>query len=166
MLAYKILTILSLFISSVVFAQEIDLPSLRAEIESGPLAVELAPHVTAGSMQAIADILNRKDSCCQVDNFVTVFDLEEAVDPADWPQSGADQWRRDLWRDILLSVGLEEGINANATNLRAKVLLVFDPATNTRTNLMALQTRNGSRIEELFGVGVSVSHKQVAASLE
>jgi len=162
----KIFVIISLFISSVVFSAEIDLPSLKAEIESGPLATELAPHVTSGAMGIIANILNRKDSCCQVDNFITVFQLEEAVDPTDWPTPGADQWKRDLWRDILLSIGSDNKINANATNLKAKVLLIFAPATDTRTNLGALQTRDGSRIEQLFGVGVGVSHRQVANALE
>jgi len=167
MLVFKTLLIgLSLFISSVICYAQIDLPSLKVEIESGPLAIELAPHVAAGSTQIIADILNRKDSCCQVDNFITVFQLEEAVDPVDWPTPNNEQWKRDLWRDILLSVGLLGSINANATNLKAKVLQIFAPATNTRTNLAGLQTRNGSRIEELFGLNASVSHKQVAESLE
>jgi len=104
MLVFKTLLIgLSLFVYSVVFSAQIDLPSLKVEIESGPLATELAPHVSAGSTQTIATILNRKDACCQVDNFITAFEIVEAVDPADFPTASNEQWKRDLWRDIILS---------------------------------------------------------------
>jgi len=165
MLVCKFLVVLSLFISSVVFSQEIDLAALKTEMETGPLATEIAPLITAGSTQAIADVLNTPDVSRQIDNFVTAIDITEAVDPIDFPTASNEQWKRDLWRDILLSVSSEDEINANATNLKAKVLLIFSPATDTRTNLAALQTRNGSRIEVVFGLNLTVSHGQVAKAL-
>ncbi len=146
----------------------IDPIALKNEILIGPLSVEIAPHI--GPVQAkpistseIAKILNREDVAFQVDNFVTAFEIEEAVDPADWPQASADQWKRDLWRDVLLTVSSQTTINANATNLKAKVLLVFLPGTNTRTNLAALQTKATGRV--LFAFGESVDHRQVAIAL-
>lgn len=39
----------------------IDLAALKAEIQSGPLAAELAPLIAAGRFHAAADVLNRKD---------------------------------------------------------------------------------------------------------
>ena len=39
----------------------IDLAALKTEIQSGPLAAELAPLVAAGRFHAAADVLNRKD---------------------------------------------------------------------------------------------------------
>ena len=139
----------------------VDIQVLAAEISTDPTGLGYA-----GGDPDIADTINFVRVTIQLDNFVTAFDIEEAVVPNDWPQAGADQFKRDLWRDILLTVGEVGGpINANATNLKAKVLLVFDPATETRTALAALQTRDASRAEQLFGPGTIVTHKQVAQAL-
>jgi len=144
----------------------IDLAVLKTEINTDPTGLGLPALVTAGNHTEIARLLNEVKASIQVDNFVSAFDIEEAVDPADWPTPSNVQWKRDLWRDVLLSISSEVGeINANATNLKAKVQLVFDPATSTRTNLAALQTRDGSRIQELFGSDEQVSHGTVSEAL-
>ena len=101
----------------------IDLAALKTEVNTDPTGLGYAPHVTSGAINRVADLLNEKLPSIQVDNFVTTFEIEEAVDPADWPTGGNKQWKRDLWRDVRLSVVSRESINANATNLKAKVLL-------------------------------------------
>ena len=147
----------------------IDPVVLKNEILTGPLAAELAVHVGPNptkpiSTNEIAKILNRVDVAFQVDNFVAAFDIGEAVDPGDWPKLGAEQWKRDLWRDVLLSVGVEGGaINANATNLKAKVVLVFAAGSNTLANLAALRTKAVGRVQ--FAFGESVDHRQVAIAM-
>jgi len=143
----------------------IDLPTLKTEVNSDPTSLGLAVHVTSGDLGEVGRILNERKSSIQVDNTISSFDLEEAVDPADWPTPGNAQWKRDLWRDILLSISSIGEINANASNLKAKVLLVFDPGTNTRSNLAALQLRDGSRIEEVFDPNDVVTHFQIAEAL-
>jgi len=139
-----------------------DIAALGTEITDDPTGLGYAGQSDA----AIALLINGAQVAIQLDNFVTAFDIVEAVVPGDFPTAAGDQFKRDLWRDILLTVGSETGgINANATNLKAKVLLVFGPATTTRTNLAGLQTRNGSRSEQLFGRDTLVVHQDVAKSL-
>jgi len=143
----------------------VDLTALKSEIQADPTSRGYASHVTTGAHDEIAKLLNAIQVSIQVDNFVTAFDIDEAVESADWPAANSEQNLRDLWRDILLSVGAEGTINANATNLKDKVLAIFLPGTNTRTNLAALQTRDGSRAEELFGVDTTITHTQVSQAL-
>ena len=147
----------------------IDPVALKNEILTGPLSTELATHVGPNptkpiSTSEIARILNRVDAAFQAANFVSAFELEEAIVPSEWPIAGNEQWKRDLLRDILLSIGTEAGgvINADATNLKAKVLLIF-PAGATRTALAALQTEATSRA--LFLFGESVDHERVALAM-
>lgn len=146
----------------------IDPIALKDEILTGPLSAEIAPHI--GPVPAkpigpneIAKILNRVNAAFQIDNFVNAFDIEEAVDPVDWPTAGNEQWKRDLWRDILLSIGSDRPINANATNLKAKILLIFSSGSATRTALAALQTQDASRV--IFQFGESVDHRQVSIAM-
>ena len=133
----------------------VDIAALKSELTLDPESLGYASHVSGGSGTEIAKLINQPDSARQFDNLVTAFDMEEAVDPADWPTPGNEQWKRDLWRDILLSIGATGAINANATNLKGKVQLIFGAGTPTRSNLTALQTRDGSRAEELFGENVT-----------
>jgi len=143
----------------------IDLAELKTETTDDPTGLGLALHVASGSTSELEKILNEKMASIQVDNFVSAFDIEEAVDPADWPTGGNEQWKRDLWRDILLSIGPEGSINANATNLKAKVLMVFASGTPTRTALAALRTRDGSRVEQLWGLNEYAPHGMIAEAL-
>lgn len=76
------------------------------ELTTGPLAAEIAPHITAGSDGAIADILNRKD--IQVYSKLTVGAF------ADW----------------LAVTGLRSAVEDHAANpvspLRANALSILD----------------------------------------
>ena len=56
-------------------------------------------------------------------------------------------------------------INVESANTRAAFLAMFTAGTTTRANLGALQTRDGSRAEELFGEGISIEVHRVAEAL-
>ena len=140
----------------------VDLAALKTEITTDPTGIYGS--VSPGHTQGFADAINQTRTTIQVDNFVSAFQIVEAVVPGEFPTAGADQFKRDMWRDIIVSVGELDSINANATNLKAKVLTVFAAGT-TRTNLAALQTRDGSRAEELFGLNTVITHHDVGLAL-
>ena len=136
---------------------------LNTELTTDPQSLGYVP--ADGDDVADAAIINLPRSGNQRDNFVSSFDIEEAVDAADWPSTNNEQFKRDLWRDVLLSAGFGGTINANANNVKAKVLVVFSAGSSTRTNLAALRTRDGSRAEVLWGDGSVVSFSAVAKAL-
>ncbi len=52
-------------------------------------------------------------------------------------------------------------INVRSANTRAAFLAMFAGGTATRTNLGAIQTKDSSRAEQLFGVGTRVSINRI-----
>jgi len=142
----------------------IDLVALNTEITTDPTGRGYAPFVSSGHTQGVADLLNEKQSAIRMDNFVTGTQLLEAVVTTDYPTTSAEQDKRDLWRDVLAAVISEGTINANATRIKTHVLQVFSGAA-TRSNLAALQTRDGSRAEVLFGRDSVVTHRNVGLAL-
>ena len=52
--------------------------------------------------------------------------------------------------------------DGSATPVRTNVISLFKSGTASLTRLAALETRDGSRVEDLFGRGVSVSDVDVA----
>ena len=137
---------------------------LNVELTTDPNTLGYNGSIIDGDDSGDADIINLPRLANQRDNLVSAVDIEEVVDPADYPNAGADQFKRDMWRDLLLAIGSEGQVNANGSKLKDKVLLVF-PAGVTRTNLAALQTRDGSRAEVIWGDGSNVTPKAIAIAL-
>ncbi len=136
---------------------------LGAELTTDPLGLGYTP--LDGDDQQDADAINLPRGVFQRDNLIDAIAVQEAVVAADYPQAAADQWKRDLWSDILRSVGFAGLINANEGKLKDKVQLVFSGATATLANLAALQTRDGSRAEVLWGDGSLVTTEAIAKAL-
>lgn len=53
-------------------------------------------------------------------------------------------------------------INVKSANVRAAVLSIFAAGTASRAALAALQTRKGSRAEQLFGSGTRITAEDLA----
>jgi hypothetical protein len=56
-------------------------------------------------------------------------------------------------------------ITITNANVRTILASIFGAGSATRTALLALQTRKGSRAEQLFGSGVTVSDNDIAIAL-
>ena len=50
------------------------------------------------------------------------------------------------------------------TPVIANFQVMFPAGSGTRARLIALASRNGSRAEQLFGVGVQITHADVSAT--
>lgn len=128
----------------------VDLTELRTELDTDPLGLGYAgmDDVTA------ADTINATVRSVERE-FLDSAEVVPAIDPAEWP---ADQAVRD---HLALVLGLDR-VNVREPNIRALFGGAFPAGSNTRDALVALQTRDGTRAEELFGLGASVTPSQVA----
>lgn len=79
---------------------------------------------------------------------IPAHEVIEAIVAADW--TALSQAEKDRI-SLVISAG---DINVQGTNTRAAFLQAFGAGTTTRSNLVALQTRPGSRAEQLFGQSV------------
>lgn len=119
-----------------------DYVALKAEIQAGPLAAELAPHIASGNDQAISDALNRIDAAVPVDR--DVVDSHEIIDatvPAEWGTLTASEKQR---YQTITGAGK---VNLRNPNIRAAFAAMFGAGTETRAALLAMVTRPGSRAE-------------------
>jgi len=90
---------------------------------------------------------------------IDTWEIIDATLPSEWAGlSNAEEARYNM----LISAGR---LNVKSANVRQAFADMFGAATQTRANLLALQTRPASRAEVLFGGGVIVSHLDVARAL-
>lgn len=141
-----------------------DYAALKTEIQTDPLGLgyDVSPtfYVTNEDDMAVAGLLNEVGGSSETiePDFVSAADAQAAVLGSEW--AGLSDVKQRGWLAI---VGLGE-IPVKNANIRAQITAIWDPGT-TRDNLIALQTRDASRAEALFGEGVTVSHTDVAIAL-
>ena len=134
----------------------IDPVELNDEILNGPFKAEIAPHITSGSDASIATILNQRRPGIIVDKpTITRDELLLAVNMNDVKTLGATE------RDILISFISVEGTPSKTVQELAQ----FFPPGAGRDRLDATTRRDGSRIEQRFGIGATVHHLQIAEAL-
>lgn len=134
--------------------------ALRTELQTDPTGLGYAPLITNGDDADLAALLNA------VRGTITVFrnDIEsgEIVGStvlSDFTTLTSSQ------QNYYLAIVSQPTVDATNTNLRTSLATLFPAGSTTRTNLQALAQRNGSRAEQLFGTGISVSTADVARAL-
>lgn len=138
----------------------IDYQALRNEIQNDPTAIGFAAMVTAGDTGAIADALNLSRVAINITrDVVPSYEVFDAIVPSEWAALSSQEKNRI---QLILSMGQ---VLVKGTNTRQAFLDAFSAGTTTRTNLAALQTRKGSRLEQLFGAGSSISYQEVGRAL-
>jgi hypothetical protein len=70
--------------------------------------------------------------------------------------------KREAWT-VVLSAG-DGQIDVSNAGIRNQIAAIWGAGTTTRANLIALQTRDCSRAEALFGAGISISHIDVGTA--
>jgi hypothetical protein len=137
-----------------------DYVALKAELQNDPQALGYAPFVANGSDQKLANLINAlKQTATVTRNLVPAYEVWEAIVPADWAALTSQEKQRV---ETILAMGM---VKVSGPNTRSAFLAAFGVGTPTRTNLAALQTKIGSRAEELFGEGVGVTNEDVAIAL-
>ncbi len=136
----------------------LSLAGLKIELQTDPNAYGYA--ATGGDEAAKAALLNQVRAQISISRgIVPAREVVEATVAAEWASLSAAEKQR--YQTI---TGAGE-VNTEAANIQAAFLAMFAGGTATRTALIALATRSGSRAEQLFGVGVVVSHQDIAAAL-
>ncbi len=135
----------------------IDPVALNDEILNGPFKTEIAPHVTSGSDASIAKVLNQRRPSI----IVTLLTISRdaillAVDLNDVKLLGATE------RDIFIRLISGEGIPGKTAQ---ELAAFFPPGNQSGVRLDAATRREGSAIEQRFGVGLVVPHLEIAAAL-
>ena len=133
--------------------------ALKTESTTDPQGYGYAVPYDRGSDSDVAYLLNQSRAVIRIDrDIVPAYEIYEAIVPGEWKALVADEKQRI---QTLLSMG---EVNAQGPNTRASFLATFVAGSQTRTNLAALQTRDGSRAEQLFGAGIAVTWQDVAAA--
>ena len=151
----------------------INYPALKSELQTDPAALGYAPLLAAGAQNQLAAVLNfLRDgtTACPVNNVVGAAisvnrgtietqELVEAVVQSEMPTNAAQ-------RDWLLMVCAGNRVRVDTgSTARAGLLAIFAAGTTTRANLTTVASRTGSRAEQLFGAGTSVTDSDVARAL-
>lgn len=138
----------------------INYPALKTEVQSDPNGYGYAAPLATGTYWQVADLLNTVRATIHVDrDLVAAHEVYEAIVPAEWSALTADEKQR-----VSTLLGMGE-INAKGTNTRASFAAAFGAGTTTRTNLVALQTRDGSRAEQLFGAGTVIRPEDITTAM-
>lgn len=134
----------------------VDHQVLKTELDTDPNGYGYSALEAAGDRSGQVAALNLPRTGIEFDRtLVDAHELFEQIEQADWTAlSDVERSRIEL----VLGMGV---VNVQGTNTRSAFQTAF-AGTQTLTNLVAFQKRLGSRAEELFGEGVSVSIRDVA----
>lgn len=137
----------------------IDYVALKSELINDPQGLGYAPLYANGQDQDLADVLNvvRVGGAFQINNEpVSKEAVVKAITGADF----AAMTSLDFTKLLVLFLMGEIDLANNATQML--LASVFPASGGTRTNLIALSKRQGTRGEVLFGNGVRISASDIA----
>lgn len=138
----------------------VDPAALKAECVADSTALGLAAPFAAGSLNSVAALLNATKAAIRVDrDYVASYEVFEAIVSSEWTALSAAN------KQLLQTLLACNPVYAKGPNTRAAFLAIFAAGTATRTNLAALQTRDGSRAEQLFGRLVTVADVEAAKAV-
>lgn len=137
---------------------------LKTEITTDPFAYGWIAPYNAGNDTGLAEALNRpRDGSAGTGRAISInrgyIDTQELVEAIVQSEMPANANQRD-WL-IMVSQGDRVRVDAGS-QARNGLLAIFGAATTTRTNLTAVSSRAGSRVEELFGRDVAVGADDIA----
>ena len=147
------------------------LTALKTELQTDPAALGYAPLITAGSMGALADLLNALAvpefwvwrTLVTKDEYTQVASIDDTT--FNWTGTGfitRSQGERDAWRELFNGGGAGAGRGGNAVNpslpnVRQAFSDIFSggtaPAPANRTHLAVVSRRKASRAERIFATG-------------
>ena len=134
-----------------------DYVALKAEITTDPAGLGYAALWVAGSDWQVAELLNAVRQ--SIDIWRGLIPSHEVIDVIVWTEwTGLSAANKQL----LQTLTGPDRVNTSSANTRAAFSQMFAAGTATRTALLAVATRKGSRAEQLWGPGVVVTHDDVA----
>lgn len=133
---------------------------LTTELQGDPLALGYAAPLGAGSLGLVADVLNLVRPAVTIRRgIVTGAAIIGALDVAEFNALTQLQLTR-----LMVVCSASGGVDTGADGTRAILGALFPPGSS-RTALVALADRIGSRAEQLFGFGTVVTVNDVARAI-
>ena len=133
------------------------LNELNAEVTNDPTGIGLEP-MPAKSSGDNAAIINEIRGSIQVDvERVLACQMMSAVVTSEFLARTDGEQR--MW--IAMMSAHAGDINPKDQGLRDQIIALWPGGTTTRSNLAALQTRDGSRAEQLWGVNSNVTNVHI-----
>jgi len=128
----------------------IDYTVLKTELTTDPNGYGFAAHVASGTTWKLAEMMNEvRGSISVYRSAVPAWEIVANTVKADYDALTAGD--KQLY-GILVSTGTLDTTDARVRSMFASI---FGAGTTTRTNLVAMASRNGSRSEQLFNQSVS-----------
>jgi hypothetical protein len=150
------------------------LSALKTELNTDPTTLGYATDLAAGSTQALANMLNLVRDGTNGGpeiivrrNDLTPNEVLEAIDSRDFeltPNAAHVAWLESVTQLARLRLVNEDGTNTRVLGNLKRILLVAD-TQGSRARLDAIANRQGSRAEQLFGVGTIVTSNDVTAAI-
>jgi hypothetical protein len=134
-----------------------DYLQLKNEFVNDPKGYGYAEAWSSGQDWKLADLINQVHDTIKITrDTVSTYEIFDAIVPDEWDALTATEKSRI---QLILSMGQ---VSLKGANTRAALSKAFGAGTTTRSNLIAMMTRPGSRAEELFGAGVVVTWDDIA----
>jgi hypothetical protein len=140
----------------------INYTALKSELQNDPQALGYATYISSGADENLAVILNTvRGTITLLRDSVPRRDVFDAFVPTEVAALSSVQLQ------ALELVMLMDPVNFASANTRTFLANIFPIATapTTHANLVALATRNGSRAEQLFGIGTVITNQDVRKAL-
>ncbi len=152
------------------------LTQLKTELQTDPSSLGYAAPLAAGTMAALAGLLNQPRASIRIRRAdIASSEVAIAIEVTDFTSLQANPTAAQLsserrylaWLTAILAVPAVRLLNNDGSNtpVITNFQAMFPAGSGTRTRLLALAERDGSRAEQLFGVGVVVSYQDVGLAL-
>lgn len=144
--------------------------TLRTELTNDPRAYGYAPLVAVGNDPAVADLLNLVRPTITVKRIdCTPVEILEAIDIRDFAATPTgvnnipmvQSWLESVTQFSKLRLTADNG---NKTLIRKNIDRLVNDTQGSQTRLDAIAVRIGSRAEELFGAGITVTPDEVSSA--
>jgi hypothetical protein len=147
----------------------INLVALKAELLTDPMAYGYAPLIADTNNPALAAMLNlRRAEIRSIRNDITPAEVRKQLAVGDFRVSQTTyggSWLESLLQSYEPSINLKNPDGTDTVEMQ-NLLLILKDNSASENRIRALATRNGSRIEQLFGVDEIVSAQEVINALE
>jgi hypothetical protein len=142
----------------------VNLQTLKTELLTDPNGYGYAALIADTNNPALAEMLNLPRAAIQMPRpDVTPLEILEAINVNDFIAAASQQILHGSWLESLTQFPqiriLKE--NGSDTRVMTNIMAILKNSTASETRVRALSVRNGSRIEQLFGVGIVVSVQEV-----
>ena len=141
---------------------------LKAELLTDPNAYGYAPLIAIGNDQGLADMLNLPRAAIVMPRpDVSPLEILEAIKVTDFVPTAQQSILYGSWLESVTQYPSVRILKENGTDTRVmtNLMTILVNGSQSEVRLRALASRPGSRAEQIFGIGTTVAHMDIAQAL-